>query len=138
MKKKHKKHFPERDRELDRISRRFARIASKLRSTELHRLHSDPGGITSADLTPDGLSAGSSYFLGYYGDEGILRAFDAYGILDKLREKGWRGFRIEFDLEDPYNQEFRLFAKAEDGAEFVIVELLMHEGHVSFKTLGSE
>jgi hypothetical protein len=125
--------FPGEDRELEEISKRFARIASKLSYTDLHKL-----GHESKQNEDDLLSEKSSYFLGYYGNEGILHAFEAYGILDNLREKGWSDFRIIFDLEDPYNQVLRLTADRKNIRDGLLLELIVHEGIVSFhRPIGS-
>jgi hypothetical protein len=39
-------------------------------------------------------------FLDFYGDEGLRRAFEAYGLFDALRERGWGDFRLATQAQD--------------------------------------
>lgn len=39
-------------------------------------------------------------FLDFYGDEGLRRAFEAYGLFDALRDRGWGDFRLETQAHD--------------------------------------
>lgn len=81
----------------DAVTERFLRIARTLPETLLSG--EDSNALEREILV--GLGAvEDERLLGYYTVEGITAAFEAYGIFDLLRARGYQRFEISFDLQD--------------------------------------
>jgi hypothetical protein len=81
-----------------RLARRFRSVARSLRRVDLMRSSMDAAfALTDEDLLDK--NAGRR-FLDFYGDEGIMRALEAYGITRVLRQRGWEGFHLDVQARD--------------------------------------
>lgn len=86
----------------DVFRRRFDEAAQRLEPSELR---GDPTGwdLTEADLMSD-LAGVETRLLGYYSANGIELALEHYGVLDKLRSKGYSDLRVRVDPRDREHQ----------------------------------
>jgi acetoin utilization deacetylase AcuC-like enzyme len=67
----------------------------------------DDWGLTEDDLYPLGRPR-PTRFLGCYSRHGLDVLFERAGIYDKLRAKGYRNLRVEWNLDDPAGQTVRI------------------------------
>lgn len=86
--------------------RRFRRVFGDLSKSELTTDPSDAGW----SLSEDDLMPGSRRrrFLDYYSRHGIELALERYGVLDRLRARGYRRVDLELELDDPAGHTLRL------------------------------
>jgi len=116
---------------LEKLGRKFRRVFRSLSAVELRRMSSSYQGSVEEDLlgSPSGMKR-SELFLNYYSPEGIRTALEEYGILDRLRGGGLDGFRVWFDLEEPYRHKMRVYLGEQEGSEHLLMELIVREGVV--------
>ncbi len=70
----------------------------------------DDWGLSAEEL----LGAGpvqQTRFLDYYTQHGFEMALEKYGLFDRLRAKGYRRFKVEWDLDDPLGHTFRIISR---------------------------
>lgn len=86
---------------MTRLAKEFRRIARKLGRVELMETSADVGVDDSRALvgTPEE-RRGPQRFLDFYGDEGLTLAFERYGLLTALRERGYRDFEFQMSIHD--------------------------------------
>lgn len=75
--------------------------------------------LTPADLGQLGLS--EPRFLGLFTRHGLEMALERYGLLERLRARGFRRLRVELDLQDPMGHTLRILSGPEPPR--VLVEL---------------
>ena len=87
---------------------RFDAIARSLDPSELQRESGEPH-ITGADVLADlsGMRR-AARVLGYYSPQGIERAFESYGLLGRLRARGFRELALTVDPADASRQVIRI------------------------------
>jgi len=106
----------------------FDRVARALDPLELQR---DEDELT-LDLAPDELfgqlsrAASPRRLLDYYSRHGVEMALERYGILDKVRSRGYGDVRVDLDLADPSRQRVLVDARA-DGVWYRIIELVVRK-----------
>ncbi|MBU1432531.1 hypothetical protein KKF91_18485 [Myxococcota bacterium] len=91
-----------RDR-IDQVLKRFERISKRL----------DPDILTGEEDLEEALLSQLNHepearFLGFYSEEGLTRGFEAYGLFDTLRRRGYAALRVEMDLQD-FHHTLRVF-----------------------------
>ena len=103
----------------------YARIAAQLEPHELQQSGSS-WEITAADLMGD-LAApryGSSRILDYYSKHGLEFALERYGLLAKVRERGFVQPRVTIDPADRERQHGTLHA-TKNGREHLLVDVVV-------------
>jgi len=115
-----------------RLRSRFNRIAARIwRGTYgMNKEEKIPDVLefSEADLLGDisRVFGGNKRLLGYFSQHGIELALEHFGILDQLRKKGFRAFRIEADASDQERQLIRVHGRRGGEAENkILIELVM-------------
>lgn len=72
----------------------------------------------------------SEYFLGFYTRAGFVHALEEYGILQALRDKGYRDLRPAFDLSDPFEHVFRVYDGEQQQRDHLLVEMALRPGTI--------
>ncbi len=121
---------------LERLRRRFERVARRLSRASLRSLADPDALLSEEDLDPRSWRT-DGYFLGFYSAHGLERALEAYGIFARLEAMGWRDLRIELDLPDRTDQRLRLFGSGHGRRDAVLAELIAHEGEIEMPPLGA-
>ncbi len=67
----------------------------------------DDWGLSEDDLGT-ALPPESSLFLGHFSRHGIELALEEYGLMDRLRGRGYKGLRVAMDLTDPLGHFLRI------------------------------
>ena len=108
---------------LDRLAERFERVARALPESVLQGeagLSPEPSGVGfEAEILGELTHRESERLLGYYSQAGLEAAFEAYGIYDVLRARGYTDFTVELDLE-AFAHKLRLRADGLPVAECVL------------------
>jgi acetoin utilization deacetylase AcuC-like enzyme len=55
--------------------------------------------------------AGQARFLDYYSLHGFEMALEKYGLFDRLRSKGYRRLKVEWELDNPLGHTFRIISR---------------------------
>jgi nucleotide-binding universal stress UspA family protein len=113
----------------EEVEKRFRKIFRRLGPADLQQISQKNQGRIDRDLlgSPSGLKE-SDLFLKYYSREGMHRAFEAYGLFDLLRKKGFDDFRIVFNLQDPFRQVMRVYHGGKEDPEKLLMDLIAREG----------
>jgi len=103
----------------------FRRLAKHL---DIADLSTEPGAddfdLTEADLMGDMFRQPQHFkLLGLYTPHGVECALERYGVLEKVRELGYQGFEVRFDLDHPTGQLLRIFS--DDERHDLLVELVI-------------
>ncbi|MFN3201201.1 MAG: hypothetical protein ACE366_22565 [Bradymonadia bacterium] len=107
-----------RARKLKALEDRFQTIARSLDPSVLSGEGDDFDDLE--DIIYGQLSgAGDNRLLGFYSESGVLAAYEAYGLLDELRGRGYADFRVEFNLEE-FAHRLRFFADGESICDCVL------------------
>ena len=86
----------------------YRRVARVLDPFELQKEQPGELELTAEDLLLDlGAHPPARRFLGYYTVQGIKYALERYGILERLRDRGFRDLRVSAELEDRWRQVVR-------------------------------
>lgn len=116
---------------------RFGAIARSLDPTELQRDGRDAA-ITAAEVMADLSEAPhAARLLGYYSPLGVERAFERYGVLGKLRERGFADLELAVDPSDPDRQLVRIHGSRGDGPRALLVELVVRRRAATIAGAGS-
>ncbi len=90
----------------------YRRVARALDPFELQKEQPGELELTAEDLLLDlGAHPPARRFLGYYTVQGIEYALERYGILDRLRDLGFRDLRVTGELEDRWRQVVRIHGR---------------------------
>lgn len=104
------------------------RITRELRPDDPDRKAKDNDfGLTEADLFgATGPHTKQRRFLGYYSLHGIEVAMERYGLLGKIRERGFFDIKVEMDASDASHELLRLFARRfREGPMLLLMELVL-------------
>ena len=114
---------------LDEVERKFKKIFRRLTPIDLRKTGQESDFLAGEDLMDShGNVKKPEFFLNYYSRKGMLNALEEYGILENLRKKGMDGFRIVFDLEDPFRHGTRLFFDGKEDPGSLLIDLIAREG----------
>lgn len=104
---------------LQRELETYRAVSASLTPAELTRDGGDP--LDFSDVLQDlGPRRSSGRLLDYYTEFGIEVALDAYGVLEHLRQRGYRDFDLEIDTEHATGHLARLRADGELVIELVV------------------
>lgn len=103
---------------------RFGRIARGIDPADLQRGDGSVP-LTQADILHDLVEHSSATrILDYYSTDGVEYAFERYGILRKLRDRGFSDLRFNADPSDAKKQIVRIHGW-KDGARHLLMELIL-------------
>ena len=87
-----------------KIRNKYWRIARRLQTEQLQRSRPEKYDFSEKDLFQlDIGKRGSSFFLGFYSEEGIKLALNKYGVYQLLAGRGFSDIYTEVDISDPKN-----------------------------------
>jgi acetoin utilization deacetylase AcuC-like enzyme len=90
---------------------RFRRLASRLHASELTRDPTDRWTLSDEDiLGPLQSPAAPTRFLGYYTHHGLELLLEQYGLMDRLRARGFSKLRVELGLASGAGDTARVFS----------------------------
>jgi len=76
---------------------------------DLQKISSENDFLVSEDLMDSPVNMKKKeFFLNYYSQEGMLKALEEYGILGHLHRRGLDGFKVVFDLTDPFRHRVKV------------------------------
>lgn len=111
-----------------RLAREFERIARQIDPSDLQRPDDDDNelSLTEADLLIDLMNnqPHSTRISDFYTTKGIEYALERYGLLDKVRAKGFADLRFTYDLADPKRQHITCRGFKDD-EEHLLIDLMM-------------
>jgi acetoin utilization deacetylase AcuC-like enzyme len=111
----------------------YRRAAHKLHPHELQKADEESWSMSEEELFGQlgPQKAGASLFLGYYSRTGLERALHAYGLLARLRRKGFRALRVELDLSDGQRQRVMVLGRRprpgqpeDEAPEHLLIDLI--------------
>ncbi len=103
----------------------FGRIAQSLEPARLRRQEADRFELTEADLYEDLFERlPEPRVLGFYSASGVEYALERYGILDRLRSRGFSDLVVTTDPSDPERQIVRIHGR-KGGPEMLLLELVV-------------
>lgn len=108
---------------------RFGAIAAAIDPIDLTRSHDLSDDAFADDVLDDLVGVRrATKLLGYYSRHGVEVALERYGLLDVVRERGYRALEVEVDPADPARQVVRVFGKRhERGERLLLVELVVRK-----------
>ncbi|MCF7805957.1 MAG: hypothetical protein K9N46_17055 [Candidatus Marinimicrobia bacterium] len=104
---------------MTKYRRKFHRIARKLTNLELQQGSTDFSFSMEGVLDDLQQSRGTDFFMGFYSEEGILRAFEKFGICRELRKRGFENLQLIIDTRDNYRQLLRMYYDRKDDAHLL-------------------
>ena len=88
---------------------RFDRIARELAPQDLSKIDDDSLTLTPEDVLGDlGERPRRRHFLGFYTRSGLELAFERYGLLKKIRARGFEQLELELDISDRTREVLRM------------------------------
>ena len=110
----------------DGLRHHFRRVAANIDPLELKRDDPDDWSFTEEEILGDlNQRRGTQLVLDYYTVQGVEFAFERYGILKKIRERGYTELRLEGDPSDPGHQVLRIYGDYKYGGETsLLVEIV--------------
>ncbi len=118
----------------DDLRAHYSRIAASIDPVELQRSDADAGELTEEDVLDELTGAGRAQrILGYYSMHGVEYAFSRYGILDRIRRRGFSDLEVSGDPGDPSRQVLRIHGDKGEGEEpgrHLLVELVVRRRSV--------
>jgi len=105
-------------------NKKYWQIAKRLNTAQLQIDNYDDAYITDNDLFNVDISKrGHNFFLGYYSHAGLKMTIEKYGIVETLKEKGFKAVHYKIDTDDPYKHKLTFF----DGKRMLIEVVLKRE-----------
>lgn len=117
---------------MTKYRRKFHKIARNLTNLELQQGSADFSFSMDGVLEDLQKSRGSDWFLGFYSEAGILRAFEKFGICTALRKRGFSDIIPVVNTDDPYRQLLRIYNGLED-ADHLLGEIVVRKARFSPK-----
>jgi len=108
-------------------------IAKRLQTEQLQRLN-----LSELDLFEKSMfnldlgRRGSTFFLGYYSEEGIKLALNKYGVYKKLKQRGFHNVVTNVDTSDPYRHKITLYHNQQHQNN-IIIELVLRKDFYTIK-----
>jgi len=118
---------------MTKYRRKFHRIARKLTNLELQTGSTDFSFSMEGVLDDLQQSHGSDWFLGFYSEEGILRAFEKFGICRELQKRGFKDIIPVVDVSNTYRQMVRVYNKSED-SDHLLGEIVVRKARFAPKS----
>ena len=108
-----------------RLAREFERIARQIDPSDLQRSDGEDWGLTEADLLGDLVDSQphTTRISDFYTPQGIEFALERYGLLARVRGKGFTDLRFTYDIDDPKRQHIMTFGSKE-GEEHLLMDLM--------------
>ncbi|MBK6685650.1 MAG: histone deacetylase [Deltaproteobacteria bacterium] len=107
----------------------FDRIRRSLDPLELQKDEDDPFELTQADIDGAlGPRPPARRILDYYSRSGVELGLERYGILAKVRERGYRDLEVEVEPQDPSHQMIRVRGRKPGGPLVVLTEVVLRRG----------
>lgn len=109
----------------------YNRIARRLDTSKLQQDDGDPWVLTEEELWQDLVESHhrSRKLLDYYSATGVEYALGRYGVLRKLRTKGFSNLRVEVDPKDPSHQVVRISGD-KGGSTHALAEIVVRLRHL--------
>jgi acetoin utilization deacetylase AcuC-like enzyme len=104
------------------IGAHFQRVGQRLGPVELRAGDAELSEGQLAQLMSE--RRASELFMGMYTLDGVETALEAYGTLDRLRERGYTNPLISLDTSDPTRQTLRIHFERRD-ADHLLIELIV-------------
>lgn len=105
-------------------NKKYWQIAKRLNTAQLQIDNYDDAYITDSDLFNVDISKrGHNFFLGYYSHAGLKTTIEKYGIVETLKDKGFKKVHYKIDTDDPYKHKLTFF----DGKRMLIEVVLKRE-----------
>ncbi len=112
------------------IRTHYRRVFTEIDPFDLQRQELDLE-LSEADLFADlGGQRGPRLVLDYYSRPGIEFALERYGLLDRIRSRGYRALEIEVEPNDPSRQLVRITGQGADSARHLLVELVLRRSQM--------
>ncbi len=107
-----------------RINKNYWQIAKRLSTAQLQLDSYDNAYITDMDLfNAESGGMGHNFFLGFYSHKGFELIVKKYGILETLREIGFKNIEYKIDTSDPYIHKITFY----DNKRMLIEAVLKRE-----------
>ena len=108
------------------VRAQFTRIARQLDTGDLTQ-QSDSFDLTEDDVYGDLTGGGRSRrLLDFYSAQGVELAFERYGILAAVAQRGFQKLRLAADFDDPTHQVVRMFGvKPPSAEEHLLLEMVV-------------
>jgi acetoin utilization deacetylase AcuC-like enzyme len=115
------------------LKRKFKQISRELGASELQRVDADELAFKDEDVLGDLTNRPRSpLILGFYTRQGIELAWERFGLLPAIRDRGFSELRTELTGDDHSAYTLRLYGKAQGkGADLLLVELVTRKRVVS-------
>jgi hypothetical protein len=108
-------------------------IAKRLQTEQLQRLKlSELDFLEKSMFNLDLGRRGSTFFLGYYSEEGIKLALNKYGVYKKLKQRGFNNVLTVIDTSDPYRHKITVYHNKQN-QDNIIVELVLRKDFFTIK-----
>ncbi|NOX89303.1 MAG: hypothetical protein GXO77_09765 [Calditrichaeota bacterium] len=108
-----------------KIPKRYWRIAKRLTIAELQESNTSDAFFSEKDLFEVNIARRSEgLFLGFYSKKGIQTAFERYGIIKQLKERGFNDLIFEIDTSDPYIHRLIIYDGKADSSRLLIEVVL--------------
>ena len=102
-------------------------IAKRLQTEQLQRLNlSELDFFEKSMFNLDLGRRGSTFFLGYYSEEGIKLALHKYGVYKKLQQHGFQNVVTIIDTSDPYRHKITIYHNQQHQNN-IIIELVLRK-----------
>jgi hypothetical protein len=110
-----------------KIRNKYWRIAQRLQTEQLQKSRSEKYKFSDRDLFElDIGKRGSSFFLGFYSEEGLVLALTKYGVYDLLAQRGFKQIITEVDTTDPYKHRIALYNNSKSKGN-LLIELVLRK-----------
>lgn len=118
------------------LKRKFRQISRALGASELQRVDDGELVLSDEDVLGDLADRGRPQLIhGYYTRQGIELAFERFGFLPAIRERGFTNLRTEITGIDASAPALRIYGKAHgEGADLLLVELITRRKVISAPT----
>jgi acetoin utilization deacetylase AcuC-like enzyme len=115
----------------DDLRARFSRVARRLDPFELQREEQDGWRLEESDVLGHLRGNQATRLLDYYSAHGVELALERYGLLPKLRARGFTDVRVELDPSDRQHQRLRVFGRRTKAEPVLLVELVVRRQSVA-------
>jgi hypothetical protein len=116
-----------------KISSKYWKIAKRLQTQQLQKISAEQFKFSEKDLFQLDIGRrGSSFFLGFYSEEGIRLALNKYGVYEDLKRLGFTDIITEIHTEDPYKHRIAFYFQKKQ-QQNLLVDLVLRKHHIRIK-----